>query len=92
MCFYTQDIVDTEYFLMPISTVHETNTFDLKHIPTDSSLFKLSKYDNFFYQLMLSYHTACFKINHGAQKTLRKYLNLIKYYDFLDKMDKLMAK
>lgn len=49
MCFYTQDIVDTEYFLMPISTVHETNTFDLKHIPTDSSLFKLSEYDNFFY-------------------------------------------
>lgn len=50
MCLYTQDIVDIECFLMPISTVHETNTFDLnqKHIPTDSSLFKLSKYDKFF--------------------------------------------
>lgn len=43
VCLYTQDIVDIECFLMqkPISTVHETNKFDLKQkiIFTDCSLF-----------------------------------------------------
>lgn len=49
-------------FLMqkPISTVHETNKFDLKqkHIFTDCSLFTFSKYDKILYKAMLSYHTA----------------------------------
>lgn len=49
VCLYTQDIADIECFLMqkPISAVHETNKFDLrqKHIFTDCSLFKHSKYD-----------------------------------------------
>lgn len=49
VCLYTQDILDTECSFMqnPISTVHETNTFDLKQkdISTDCSRFKLSKYD-----------------------------------------------
>lgn len=81
MCLYTQDIIDTECFLMqkPISAVHETNKFDLrqKHIFTDCSLFKPSKYDKILYKAILSYDTDRFKTNYCAHKTLRKYFNLI---------------
>lgn len=81
MCLYIWDTLDTESFLIqkPISTVRETNIFDLrqKHISTDCNLFKIFKYDKILYKSMLSYHTACFKTNHCAHKTLRKYVNLI---------------